>query len=101
MGKWLNNELYKDFFIEIDQNMQSDIISVVNNDNLMAKRLGSSLISGKLVDATQRVYIHPNGFNDTLEIIVLFKGFTMEMPSYWIINGNDMIAHIEGLDENH
>merc|ERR1712130_349898 len=23
------------------------------------------------------------------------------MPSYWIINENDMIAHIEGLDENH
>eukprot|EP01083_Nonionella_stella_P015319 42851_1 len=91
-----------EFFIEIGQmSGAADVVSVVNNNHLVAKRLGSSLITGKLSDPTQRVHIHPNGFNDSCEVIVLFKGFTMEMASYWIIDGNNQMAHIEGLDNDH
>eukprot|EP01083_Nonionella_stella_P106954 309218_1 len=66
----------------------ADVVSVVNNNHLLAKRLGSSLITGKLTDPMQRVYlIHPNGFNDR-------SGFTMEMASYWIIDGLENDNHI-------
>ncbi len=100
--EWVRSEAAKEFVIKLEQKESAtDIVTVVENEKVVAKRLGSSFISGQLTHPTQRVYIHPTGFSNQLQIIVLFKDFSMEMPAFWIVNGNHQIAHIEGLDGHH
>ena len=98
--KWVSSPAAQEFNIKLNQN-ESEVVSIVNSANFVAKRLGSSVIYGELYHSKQRVHIHPPGFFNKLQIIVLFKDFSMEMSAYWIINGKDQIAHIEGLDESH
>ncbi len=100
-------QIDNEFYIKISQmdDINNDIISIINNNNIIAKRLGSSHIIGTLHsnnnNNNNNIHIHPIGFNDKLEIIVLFKDFIIEMSSYYIINGAQQIAHIEGLDGDH
>jgi len=98
--KWVSSPAAQGFNIKLNQN-ESEVVSIVNSANFVAKRLGSSVIYGELYHSKQKVHIHPPGFSNKLQIIVLFKDFSMEMPAFWIINGKDQIAHIEGLDESH
>merc|ERR1719295_488876 len=99
--QWVSSEAASEFEIEIKQKESAHIVSVMDNERVQAKRLGQATISGTLVHPTGRVHIHPPGFQNALNIIVLFKGFTMEMPAFWMLEGNDQIVHIEGLDGTH
>merc|ERR1719474_210792 len=98
--EWVSSAAAAEFEIELEQK-ESEIVSVMDNEKVQAKRLGKAVISGKLVHPTQRVHIHPPGFHNALSIVVLFKGFIIEVPAVWIIEGNDQIVHIEGLDGIH
>jgi len=98
--EWVSSAAAKEFEILIDQK-ESEVVSVMDTHKVQAKRLGQATITGQLVHPQQRVHVHRPGFENTLNIIVLFKGFTMAMPAHWVIEGHAQVAHIEGLDGEH
>ena len=100
--KWVSSKAATNFTIQIkEETSDRRIVSVMDNERVQAKRLGEARISGTLMHKTGEVYIHPPGFHNSLTIIVSFEDFSMEMPALWMLEGNDQIVHIEGLDGTH
>jgi len=98
---WLKqDEAAAEFTVALQQQDQDDdnVVSIVSAQHLVAKRLGSCLIQAQFEHPTQRVYVHRPGFDHTLQIVVLFKDFAMQMASLWMMHGQAQMAHIEGVD---